>query len=156
MAAWREENTAKTIARLRCSLDLTYLKRWLITLLAAFALLLIFALFDRDSWLFHLIVAGTVLLPAVLYFLWRIRRIFKCAESYSFCRARLRKPRFNTFSNTVYFAVIVEDMEGRKFVKDTSAIFHAAGIMSPTMAEYSDTTVTIGYNEKTGNIVVCN
>lgn len=154
MAAWREETTAKTIARLRCSLDLSYLKKWLIALLAAFALLLIFALFDRNFWLTHLFVAGTVLLPAVLYFLWRIRKIFKCAESYFFCQARLRKPRFNAFSNTVYFAVIVEDMEGRKFVKDTKAIFYATGIVSPTMAEYSDATVTIGYNEQTGNIVV--
>ena len=157
MAAWKED-IKKTRSRLWRSVDMTYVKGCLVGLLVVEALCPLIGLmklgYRENFWTVELIIGGIVAAPILLFSLWRTRQIFRCAEGYTFSRAKLCCPHYSYLWKAMAFTVVVEDMEGNTFPANTRPIFHTHGFIPPVMEDYVDANVTIGYNEETGNIVV--
>ena len=160
MAVWKEEDLKKTRRRLWRTADMTYVRGWLVGLLAVEALApLLFLMkggFYDGFWKMTGIICGITAVPILLFCLWRVWKIYRQPQGYLFCRATLLSPHYSYLWKAMRFAVVVETLDGSKFPVDTAPIFHTHGFIPPVMEDYSGRTVTIGYNETTGNIVVCN
>lgn len=160
MAVWKEEDLKKIRRRLWYTADMTYVRGWFVALLVLEALFVgIMALkggFDAFIWIFTTAAALVISMPILALCLWRTWQVYRHAEHYIFCRATLMSPHMNYLFRAMRFTVVLEDMDGNKFPANTSPIFHPYGFQPPVMEDYTGRTLTIGYNEKTGNIVVCN
>ena len=110
---------------------------------------------DPDYWRMVAIVTVITVLPFVIYSLWVTIRVYRCPESYIFCKARLTKPHGSKWSRgAMYFTVVLEHPEGGKFVVNTRQIFQSNGWFGPLLEDYLNKTVTIAYNEETEAVVV--
>ena len=158
MAAWKEETKAKTVEMLKGAVDIRFLKNELIVLLVLFAFFALapiwFARNDPGYWGYLMWLVAVIPLSFGIYCASRLIRIFRKAESYVFCKTVLDRPHYSNFHGRMYFVVVAEDLNGRKFQADTAAVFHPGGYIPPLVEEYVNKTVTVGYNEETGVLVV--
>lgn len=158
MEAWRETDSKKLRQKLWHSVDMLYVKGWLIGLLIVEVLApLLFLLRDGYSdnfWAVTWIIGGITAVPILLLCLWRTWQIFRHAKSYTFCRAKLTSAHYRYLWKAMSFTVVVTDMDGHKIPAQTRAIFHTHGFIPPVMEDYQGRTVTVGYNEENGSIVV--
>lgn len=110
---------------------------------------------DPSRWLVFWVMALVSALPFLIYCLWRRVQIFRRPESYYFCKATLSNPISGRIRHTIRFTVVIEDPEGYKFAANTHSIFSAGrGFGSLSLEDYINKTVTVGYNEETGQVVV--
>ena len=96
---------------------------------------------------------GILLLLVGAYYLIRLARIFRKIDGYVFCQCLLDHPH-SLGRYSFYFTVDVQDSADRKFPVQTRAIFQTRGFVQPIMEHYVNATVTIAYNEETGQVVV--
>lgn len=137
--------------RLWHSLEMHVLRRDLIMYLIAIAL---FLLITREHWGVGLFLAFLGFGPFVVFHLWRSFRIFRRLEGYTFYRAKLTQFQQRFPLKTMYFTVVLEEPDGSKQVVETHAIFSSYGVVEPLVGSYANSTVTIGYNKETGQVVV--
>lgn len=146
-----------TASRLWGSLEMTYWRRQLIFcgVMAVFMLIIAARMTEPFGyWATAGILEAVCVLPLVIFYGYRIWKIFRRKESYIFCRAQLSQPHQMLWAKTMYFSVLVETPEGRKIPRETRAIFLPYGIMEPLAVDYVNQTATIGYNPETENVVV--
>ena len=92
--------------------------------------------------------------PFLGFSTWRTIQVFRHPESYHFCKTSLCNPKGGSFRDTIKFTVLIEDADGNKFAADTHSVFSVRGIGWPTHEDYVNRTVTVAYNEETGQVVV--
>ena len=106
------------------------------------------------KWMIFLFMAAISALPILIFCLWRTIQIFRCPESYHFCKTTLSNPKGGRIRDTIRFLVVLEDADGYKFTAYTHSIFHthrsSAGL---ALEDYVNQEVTVGYNEETGQVV---
>lgn len=142
------------------SLDMAWVRKNLIKVLVvtgAALLLAVFPLMNLPKEEMIQVCAATaamIILPVLLFCLWRTLRIFWKAESYTFNRCKLDRPKGGALRDTMRFTVVVQDREGRSYAVDTHSIFATHGMFGPLLEEYVNCTVTIAYNEETETVVV--
>ena len=95
-----------------------------------------------------------VVMPWLVFYLWRTIRIFRKAEEYTFCKCCLSQPKGGNLKHSIRFTVILTDSEGRKFAADTHSIFSTRSTFGLGLEDYVNKTVTVAYNEETGMVVV--
>lgn len=158
MAVWKEETKEQTIANLKNATDIGFLKGNLVILVAIFAFFALACIWparnDPGYWTAFGWMALALFVPFGIYCAFRLFRIFRKAESYIFCRTVLSQPHYSHMFGMMYFTVVVEDLDGRKFAADTTAVFRPGGYIPPLVEEYVNKSVTVGYNEETGMVVV--
>ena len=156
-------NDVKEIRRqLWYSLDMAYVKLHLFICAVCIPLsLLIGWISTRDYylqefrapiiWAVTLIAVG----PFLLFYIIRTINIFRHAESYHFCKTVLCNPKGGSIRDTIKFTVLIEDADGDKFAANTHSIFHThTGWFTPGFEDYVNQTVTAGYNEETGQVII--
>ena len=94
------------------------------------------------------------ILPLLIYYGYRLIRIFRCADQYIFCRVTLSEPHHNFWTKSMYFTVTLEHPEISRRSRDTQPIFATHGIVPPLMEDYVNQTVTVAYNPLTDTLVV--
>lgn len=153
-------DTRQIKERLRASLEMHALWRNLVlVLLIGVPFTLAYGLvnggFGKDFRLFAALVAAIMVVPVAVFCVIRTIRIYRHCDRYIFCRAKLAQPHGGPLRDTIYYTLVLENPEdGGIFLADTHAIFYTHGIMSPTIEEYTNSTVTIAYNQETGMVVV--
>ena len=145
------------------SLDMAYVKMWLFV--AAVCTLIMWLLFrltiQRDPyhsieqvvtfWMTIAMVIG----PIVVFCVIRTFNIFRHPESYHFCKTVLCNPKGGSIRDTIKFTVLIEDADGDKFAADTHSIFYThTNMFGLGLEDYVNRTVTAGYNEETGQVVI--
>lgn len=99
------------------------------------------------------IYISLIFLPILGFLLWRLFRIFRSAEEYVFCTARLAQPHTGFPRDFMYFTVVLETQEEGTFVANTHSVFHTRqGPLS--LEDYVNKTVTIAWNRETDMVVV--
>ena len=105
-------------------------------------------------WRMAAMVFAIVMLPMAGYGLWLILRVYRSSEYYTFYEAKLVQPHGSWYVRAMYFTVVLEDPENGTFFVNTRPIFQTYGLFGPMMEDYLNKTVTIAYNEESGNVVV--
>lgn len=100
------------------------------------------------------LTTGILVLPFLIFCLWRTVKIFRHMEDYTFCKTNLCNPRGGNIRNTIRFVVLLEDRDGAKFSAMTHSIFFTGGFLGSTLEHYVNSTVTAAYNEETGTVVI--
>ena len=145
------------------SLDMAYVKMWLFV--AALCTLIMWVFFrltiQRDPYhtteqvVMFWVTIAIVITPILVFCIIRTFNIFHHVESYHFCKANLCNPKGGSLRDTIKFTVLIEDADGDKFAANTHSIFHThTGWFTPGFEDYVNQTVTVGYNEETGQVVV--
>ena len=145
------------------SLDMAYVKLWLF--IAAACTLIMWVFFrltiQRDEYhtleqiVSYWLVVAMVMGPILVFCAIRTINIFRHVESYHFCKANLCNPKGGRVRDTIKFTVLIEDADGNKFAANTHSIFNThTGWFAPGFEDYVNQTVTVGYNEETGQVVV--
>ena len=156
-------NDVKEIRRqLWYSLDMAYVKFLLfVVAICAPASLLIGWLGTLDYysdiprwpiiWFITLLVNG----PFLVFCIIRTFNIFRHLESYHFCKTKLSNPKGGSLRDTIKFTLLLEDADGGKFIADSHSIFHThTSMFGLGFEDYVNQTVTAGYNEETGQVVI--
>lgn len=147
--------------QLKGSLDMVNVALWLCT--AAILVLIegIMVLFmprphfGPGKWQVFLIMAAISALPFLIFCGLRTVAIFRCPESYHFCKTTLCNPKGGRIRDTIRFLVLLEDADGGKFTAYTHSIFFThRSFFAPALEDYVNQEVTVGYNEETGQVVV--
>ncbi len=111
--------------------------------------------YEPSKWILFAIMAAVSVVPILIFCAVRTISIFRCPESYHFCKTTLCNPKGGRIRDTIRFLVVLEDMDGNKFTAYTHSIFHthrsSAGL---ALEDYVNQEVTVGYNEETGQVVV--
>lgn len=158
MAAWKEKTKTQTVANLRHTVDFGYYTSNMVgfILLTAFCCgIMYLPLGSRpEFWGIVGIYSACLLVPYGIFYVIQMIRVFRKADHYIFCQAMLCQPHNHQWTRNVYFTVMLEDLEGGKFVVDTKAMFRPTAFFPPRMEDYVNKTVTVGYNEETGAVVV--
>ena len=147
--------------RLWHSLDMAYVKQWLFVAAGCAPITwLILRLSTRGYhaeeqapliWISIAITIGPILIFCII----RTFNIFRRPESYHFCKTVLCNPKGGSLRDTIKFTVLLEDGDGDQFASDTHSIFHThTGIFGLGLEDYVNRTVTAGYNEETGQVVI--
>lgn len=145
------------------SLDMAYVRMWLfVTAVCTLIVWLLFQLgVSRDAYItLEQVVAlwvtiGLVMGPILVFCIIRTVNIFRHAESYHFCKTVLCNPKGGSIRDTIKFTVLIEDADGCKFAADTHSIFTTHRSFSGLgFEDYVNRTVTAGYNEETGQVVI--
>lgn len=160
MTVWKEPTLADTKRKLRQSLDMTFATRHFILYSAASLVGFVMAILSSgmprqpEMWIGMGIILAILVCPLLGFYLWRIFRIFRHAEHYSFCRTTLDRPHSGIMRNTMNFSVLIQLPDGTQRMRSTHSIFFAHGFTGPLMEDYINKTVTVGYNEETETVVV--
>lgn len=102
-------------------------------------------------WFVTMIAIG----PILVFCLIRAISIFRCPGSYHFCKTKLCNPKGGSIRDTIKFTVLLEDADGGKFIADSHSIFHThRSMFGPALEDYVNQTVTAGYNEETGQVII--
>ena len=96
-------------------------------------------------------VCGIILGPMFLWYLIRWLEIFIKPDGYIFFTAVLDTPNLG-YKRGVYYTVTGMDRAGRPIEANTRKMF--SNIFSPTFEEYNNLRVLVGYNERTGRLIV--
>lgn len=111
--------------------------------------------FGPSRWLVFGFMVLISVVPILVFCAWRTIQIFRCPESYHFCKTKLSNPKGGRIRDTIRFLVLLEDAEGYKFTAYTHSIFHThRGSAGLALEDYVNREVTVGYNEETGQVVV--
>lgn len=146
--------------RLKNSVQYRYDRRQFLIFAGVFGVILLlilfmfFALWSASQEVDALLLLMLELLaPLILivYFAFRWLDIFTHIDSYIFCRVRLDHPH-TQYRGGVSFTVEFTDRHGKILRRDTAAMFSSD--WEPTLEEYNNQTVLIGYNEETDRVVV--
>lgn len=109
---------------------------------------------EVSPWAVYALVCVIILVPTFGVHGWELRRIYRNYEAYQFYQVKLNQPHSQGWIRSMYFTVLLQDEEGTQ-VANTHSIFgtnkHQIG---PIMEDYLNKTVTVGYNEETGEVVV--
>ena len=147
--------------QLKNSLDMVNVSFWLIVagLVALIEGILVLIMphspHDPSKWLIFGVMAAVSTVPILIFCLWRTVSIFRCPESYHFCKAKLCNPKGGRSRDTIRFLVVLEDADGYKFTAYTDSIFHThTNSFGLGFEDYVNQEVTVGYNEETGSVVV--
>lgn len=143
------------------SLDMAYVKMWLfVAVVCAPITWLILRLSTRGYhaeeqapliWISIAITIGPILIFCII----RTFNIFRRPESYHFCKTVLCNPKGGSLRDTIKFTVLLEDGDGDQFASDTHSIFHThTSMFGLGFEDYVNRTVTAGYNEETGQVVI--
>ena len=100
------------------------------------------------------ILFGLIMIPFLIYYGYRIFRIFRSCKGYIFCQATLQEPRYHLLAKSYSFRVTLEHPAIPRCTRETQAIFLTSGIVPPLMEDYVNQTVTVGYNPLTDTLVV--
>lgn len=93
------------------------------------------------------VMGGAVLLPLFLWRLWRLIRIFRNIEHYTFFCTKLSAPKGNR--KVLAFPVTVPGGE----LCWTDRIFYIRNL-NPLLSDYLDQTVTVAWNRETSMVIV--
>ncbi len=111
--------------------------------------------YEPSKWILFAVMVAVSSVPFLIFCLWRTISIFRCPESYHFCKAKLSNPKGGRVRGTIRFLMVLEDADGYKFTAYTHSIFcthkSSAGL---ALEDYVNQEVTVGYNEETGEVVV--
>jgi hypothetical protein len=97
-----------------------------------------------------LVMINLVFLPILAYFGWRVARIFRKIDSYTFCEAVLDRPRTG-YKGAVSFLVEIRTRSGATVTRETHAIF---GSSATRLEDYVNKRVLLAYNEETDTVIV--
>ena len=160
MTAWKEPTVAATRRKLRQSMELSYYIRNLVIFSLIYLISGGMAVLSSGTaqqptmWLTMGIMLAVFYAPLLGFYLWRILRIFRQAEHYSFCRTTLDRPHSGIMRNTMNFSVLIRLPDGTQRMRSTHSIFYAYGFTGPLMEDYINREVTVAYNEETETVVV--
>ena len=157
------KDTKEIRRRLWHSLDMAYVKQWLfVAAVCAPITWLILRLSTRGYhaeeqapliWISIAIIIGPILVFCAI----RTFNIFRHPESYHFCKTTLYNPKGGSMRDTIKFTVVLEDADGDQFAADTHSIFYThTNMFGLGLEDYVNRTVTAGYNEETGQVVIIN
>ena len=147
------------------SLDMAYVRMWLfVAAVSALIMWLFFRLtIPRDEYrtleqaVTFWVTIGLVIGPILVFCIIRTVNIFRHVESYHFCKTKLCNPKGGSIRDTIRFTVLIEDADGDKFAADTHSIFTThKSMLGAGIEDYVNRTVTAGYNEETGQVVIIN
>lgn len=138
-------------AKLRHSLETGYYLRQSAVLGAIFLFFCLLT-FSRDTGVG--IVFTLLFLPILIYYLYRILRIFYRPEGYIFCTAALNRPNYHFFLKSYSFTVTLGHPEIGHRTRQTQPIFLPYGAFEPLLVNYMNQTVTVAYNPLTDTLVV--
>ena len=96
------------------------------------------------------VIGAIIMIPCLLYQLYRLVRIFFHMESFTYTEAILDRPK-QGYKGSMYFTVRIRDRSGREFDADTHSIFSRS---EPCFEDYVNQKVLIGYNNDTELVVV--
>ena len=145
------------------SLDMAYVKLWLFVAVVCTIIMWVFfrLTIQRDAYhtleqvVSYWLVIALVMGPILVFCAIRTCNIFRHVESYHFCKTVLCNPRGGSVRDTIKFTVLIEDADGNKFAADTHSIFTThRGYSNLALEDYVNQTVTVAYNEETGQVVV--
>ena len=144
------------------SLDMAYVKMYLFIAAIFIPISLLIGWFgtrdlysDGPRWPIIWFVTLTAIGPILVFCIIRTINIFRHAESYHFCKTNLCNPKGGSIRDTIKFTVLIEDADGCKFAADTHSIFTTHRSFSGLgFEDYVNHTVTAGYNEETGQVVI--
>ena len=97
-----------------------------------------------------LVVLNMVFLPLLAYLGWRVLRIYRKIDSYTFCEAVLDRPRTG-YKGAVSFRVELRTRSGATINRETHAIF---GSWETRLEDYVNKKVLVAYNEETDTVIV--
>lgn len=97
---------------------------------------------------------GLFLTPVWAFGILKTLGIFRRADRYRLYRCTLTEPKRRRFLGGMYFRVELSEEGKAPVFVNTHPIFRAHGMSGPLLTEYGNRTVTIGYNEATGMVVV--
>lgn len=100
------------------------------------------------------VITTLVFLPFLVFYIWRVVKIFHSPEEYVFTQCKLEKFHFSVFWRTAYFDIRLEIPEVGVVRDETAAIFVAHGLGAPLIEDYVNREILVGYNRRTGRIVV--
>ena len=140
------------------SLDMAYVRMWLFVAAICAAIFWVMTLFLSPNeyevgiiWL----TLGICLGPILVFCIIRTFNIFRHPESYHFCKTVLCNPKGGSLRDTIKFTVVIEDADGDKFAADTHSIFTThKSMLGAGIEDYVNRTVTAGYNEETGQVII--
>ena len=159
MKTWQEVKESANYSRLKQSLEMRVAKQNAILygVIAGFCLMMValpLALAEEpDMAALGVTVILMCMLPFPLFYIHRIFKIYAHIDDYTFTEALLDKPR-GGFNRGIYFSITVKDRFGASIPVETHEIFATHGSLGPTLEEYVNRTVTVGYNNATGYVVV--
>ena len=148
--------------KLKNSLDMVNVHLWLfvagmVALLEGVMVLFLISgpPFGPSRWGAYGIMLLVSVVPILIFCAWLTISIFRCPESYHFCKAKLSNPKGGRIRDTIRFLVVLEDADGDKFTAYTHSIFHThQSSAGPALEDYVNHEVLIAYNRTTGQIVV--
>ena len=153
MRSFSEIKESPNFQRLKNSVE--FKAEWLSSLIVGiFCLILILLMFTVGSLnsanTARAVIGTIIMIPCLLYQLYRLVRIFFHMDSYTYTEAVLDRPK-QGYKGSMYFAVRIRDRSGREFDADTHSIFSRS---EPCFEDYVNQKVLIGYNNVTGLVVV--
>ena len=153
MRSFSEIKESPNFQRLKNSVE--FKAEWLSSLIVGiFCLILILLMFTVGSLnsanTARAVIGTIIMIPCLLYQLYRLVRIFFHMDSYTYTEAVLDRPK-QGYKGSMYFTVRIRDRSGREFDADTHSIFSRS---EPCFEDYVSQRVLIGYNNVTGLVVV--
>ena len=145
------------------SLDMAHVKMWLFVATVSTLIMWVFfrLTIQRDPYysteqvVMFWVTIAMVIGPFPVFCAIRTFNIFRHAESYHFCKTVLCNPKGGSLRDTIKFTVVIEDADGDKFAADTHSIFTThTSMFGLGFEDYVNRTVTAGYNEETGQVVI--
>ena len=108
---------------------------------------------DMSFWAFFVFIAGIVLIPMFAVHAWELRRIYRKYEACKFYQVKLTQPHGSLW-RSMHFTVLLRDEDGT-IITRTHSIFGTSKYQwGPSMEDYLNKTVTVAYNEETGEVTV--
>ena len=99
------------------------------------------------------LVAALVLIPIFGVHLWELRRIYRKYEACKFYQVKLTQPH-GSYWRSMNFTVLLRDEDGTIITRTHSIFGTTKSQIGPKMEDYLNKTVTVAYNEETGEVVV--
>ena len=106
---------------------------------------------DPEEMRRFLILWAVIMAPVTLWCLIRWLDIFIKPDAYVFFTAKLDQPNLG-YKRGVYYTINGTDRQGRPIVANTRKMF--SNLFSPTFEEYNNLKVLVGYNERTGRVII--
>ena len=154
----RKTKTSANYERIKDSLELRTAIKYAVYYAAlaislALTAFLINFRYDASRALVIAVFLLVVLLPASLFYVRRIFKIFRDIDDYTFTEVTLSRLNSSWYRN-MYFSVDLIDWDGQTVQAETNSIFQTHGFMKPLLEDYVNRTVLVGYNNTTGYVAV--
>ena len=107
---------------------------------------------EETGLVFTLVLSMTVV-PFYLIYAVILWKIFRKAAFYRFYRVKLLQPHASYF-RLFHFTILLEDEEGTIITRTRSFFDIGKSSFGPSMEDYLNKTVTVAYNQETGQVVV--